>query len=208
MRLLFLPGMDGSGALWGPLLAALGERAQGAELVRYPANVGQYAVLLDRIAETREPTLVVAESFGGPLAIRLAARDANVRGLALIASFARGPRLVRWTRGLARLAPHSPPRVALRALMLGGADPIEGALADAIAAVEPAAMRTRIAEVARVDVRPELAALRIPITWLHAGRDRMLGRPEIPGTTIDGPHLLAQTRPHEVASILRDLPGA
>lgn len=216
MPLLFLPGMDGSGALWGPLLDALGGAADGAELARYPTNVGRYDALLDAIATTREPTLVVAESFGGPLAIRLAARDASVSGLVLIASFARGPRLARWTSAFAGMAPHPPPRFALRAAMLGGhrLEPIERALADAIAAVEPAAMRTRIREVAHVDVRPELASLRIPIVWVDAARDRLLGAPEPSRDagrviTIDGPHLLAQVRPREVAaSIVEHLAAA
>jgi pimeloyl-ACP methyl ester carboxylesterase len=209
MRLLFLPGMDGSGTLWGPLLDALGDAASGAVLARYATNVGRYDELLDAIAPTREPTLVVAESFGGPLAIQLAARDANVSGLVLIASFARGPRRARWAGAFAGLAPHPPPRFALRALMLGGhpVETVERALVDAIAAVEPAAMRARIREVGRVDVRRELSALRIPIVWIDAARDRLLGAPQrARGSgrviTIDGPHLLAQVRPHRVAAVV------
>ena len=199
--MLLLPGMDGSGALWGPLVAELG--GVEVERWRYPTNVGRYDELLDGIPRIEAPTIVVAESFGGPLAIRLAARDRGVRELVLIASFARGPRLARWTGALAALTPHPPPRYAVRAALLGGPHPIEDALLAAIAAVEPAAMRTRIREVARVDVRRELASLRIPVTWIHATRDRLLGPPTPSSIPIDGPHLLAQTRPREIAAILR-----
>jgi len=202
MHLLFLPGTDGSGALWTPLLDALGDLARDAEVVRYPTNVGRYDALLDGIAKLETPTVVIAESFGGPLAIRLAARDANVRALVLIASFARGPRLARWMRALVALAPHPPPRALLRMAMLGGADPIDGALVDAIAAVDASAMRERIREVASVDVREVLATLSIPITWIHASRDRLLGAPAAGSIVIDGPHLLAQTRPREIADAI------
>jgi len=204
MRLLLLPGMDGSGALWRPLLDALGDLARDTELVRYPTNVGRYDALLEGIAKIESPTVVIAESFGGPLAIRLAARDANVRALVLIASFARGPRLARWMRPLVALAPHPPPRSLLRAAMLGGAPSIEEALFDAIAAVDSAAMRARIREVASVDVRGVLSTLSIPILWIHASRDRLLGAPWGRSIVIDGPHLLAQTRPREVAAAITD----
>lgn len=201
MRTLLLPGMDGSGALWEPLLAELGET--DVERVRYPTDVGAYGPLLDAIPPLTAPTRVIAESFGGPLAIRLAAREPDVTHLVLIASFARGPRLARWTRALSFLAPHPPPRFALRAAMLGGPHPIEDDLVRAIAAVEPRAMRERLREVGRVDVRRELGALTIPVTWIHARRDRLLGSPPPGGFVVDGPHLLAQTRPREVAAIIR-----
>lgn len=213
--LLLLPGMDGSGALWGPLRDALGEVGRDATSVRYPPSAGTYDEILpaidERGAEQGGGHVVVAESFGGPLAIRLAARSPAVRALVLVASFARAPAAARVLGPLARLGPHVPPRALLRWAMLGGErhEAIEDALVRAIAAVEPRAMRRRIEEVARVDVRSELATLRIPVVWVHAARDRLLGRPPPSGEVIDGPHLLAQTRPREIAAritrVLADL---
>jgi sigma-B regulation protein RsbQ len=207
--LLLLPGMDGSGELWTPLLAALGN--PDAQCVRYARDTGDYDALLARIELPRAPTTVLAESFGGPLAIRLASRSSHVRALVLVASFSMAPRRARWLAPLSGLGPHVPPRFVLRAALLGGErhHAIEDALVRAIGDVTPDAMRTRIREVARVDVRAELARLTIPVTWIHARRDRLLGAPP-PGAThvIDGPHLLAQTRPAEVAAIVRAAIGA
>lgn len=202
MKRVLLPGMDGSGALWGPLLAALD--AQPSELVRYAPDEGRYDALLDAIPEPREPVTVIAESFGGPLAIRLAARSSNVKALVLIASFAVAPARARWLAPFVGMMPGRPPRMALRTMLLGGErhPEIEDALVAATAAVGARTMAARIREVARVDIRSELARLSIPITWIHARRDRLLGAPHAPGHVIDGPHLLAQTRPREVAALL------
>ncbi|MFO0686563.1 MAG: alpha/beta hydrolase [Sandaracinus sp.] len=204
--MLLLPGLDGTATLWGPLLDALGEDARGVELARYDPAQSRYDALLEALAPRSEPALVVAESFGGPLAIRLAARDQRVRALVLVASFAVGPPLASLAPLIA-LAPR-PPSLALRLAMLGLAAPRERVreLAAAVRAVPRAVVAARVAEVARVDVRAELRALRIPITWIVATHDRLVPPPrDVPGDVvpIEGPHLLAQTRPHEVAAIAR-----
>ena len=152
----------------------------------------------------------MAESFGGPLAIRLAAREPNVTRLVLIASVAIGPLLARLAP-LLRIAPR-PPHFALRLAMLGG-DADAARVAELDAAIRSVPRRTlaaRVAELARIDVRQELRALRIPITWIVASRDRLAPEPvDVPGeiVRIDGPHLLAQTRPREVADVLRGFLG-
>ncbi len=207
-RMLLLPGLDGTATLWRPLLDALGDAAAGAELTTYERGTSRYEALLAALPPMRAPSLVVAESFGGPLAIRLAARDPNVRALVLVASFAVGPPLARLAP-LLRLAPR-PPSFALRLAMLGQDAPAARVreLSEAIAAVPRATIAARVAEVARVDVRAAARALAVPITWVVAARDHLVGPPrDVPGdvVTIDGPHLLAQTRPREVAAIVRSV---
>ena len=204
--MLWLPGLDGTATLWGPLRDALGDDARDAELVRYAADEARYDALLEAIAPRSRPTLVVAESFGGPLAVRLAMRDPMVRGLVLIASFAVGPSLARFG-SLLSIAPR-PPSLALRLALLGTDAPSARVteLAAAIRAVPPRVIARRVEQVARVDVRAELHALAIPITWIVGRRDRLVPPPaDVPGeiVTIDGPHLLAQTRAHEVATVVR-----
>jgi hypothetical protein len=131
-----------------------------------------------------------------------------VCGLALIASFAVAPMRARWLAPFAGLGPRVPPRFVIRAAMLGGErhPAIEDALVAAITAVSPRAMRDRIREVAHVDVRTTLARLEVPVTWIDAGRDHLLGARPKGQIVIDGPHLLAQTRPNEVADAIRKAP--
>src|SRR5262245_11899688 len=106
MHLLLLPGADGTGILFAPLLSALPPALQPL-VVRYPPDqpLG-YADLLPLVEEAVPASgdfLVLGESFSGPLALLLAARrPPGLRGVILCASFARNPLpgCTRWLRGL------------------------------------------------------------------------------------------------------------
>ena len=93
MKVVLLPGLDGTGRLFAPLLRAL----PGLEpiVVSYPCReVLDVQGLLHVIegALPTEPYILVAESFSGPLAVRVAARrPLGLRGLVLVASFVRSP---------------------------------------------------------------------------------------------------------------------
>ena len=74
-RLVLLPGMDGTGILFEPLLDAL-PQGWTAQVVRYPPDkpLG-YESLLDVVLhaiEGNEPFMLVGESFSGPLALMAA----------------------------------------------------------------------------------------------------------------------------------------
>src|SRR5579863_3225723 len=98
VKLILMPGMDGTGELFAPLLRALGTSVE-TSVVRYPPDepLG-YAELLPRVrAELPQsgPFVLLGESFSGPLAIMLAGEaPAGLRGVMLSASFATNP--VRW----------------------------------------------------------------------------------------------------------------
>ena len=75
MHLLLLPGMDGTGRLFGPLLRAL-PPALSPVVVAYPVDQPYgYAELLP-LVEAAAPAgaefVVLGESFSGPLALLLA----------------------------------------------------------------------------------------------------------------------------------------
>src|SRR5438477_10571709 len=95
VKLILMPGMDGTGELFAPLLRALGDSMESSVL-QYPADepLG-YAELLPRVrAEIprRAPFVLLGESFSGPLALMLAAEaPAGLRGVILCASFATSP---------------------------------------------------------------------------------------------------------------------
>jgi pimeloyl-ACP methyl ester carboxylesterase len=95
MHLILLPGMDGTGRLFGPLLRILPPGLEAA-VVAYPADRPcGYAELLP-LVEAAVPDggefLILGESFSGPLASLLAARrPRRLRGVILCASFARSP---------------------------------------------------------------------------------------------------------------------
>lgn len=213
-----MPGMDGTGRLFGPLLAALSSGVV-ARVVEYPRHLAGYDELLSHTGVPAAPVCLVAESFSGPLALRLAARAPDrVRAIVLVASFVRGPRSpLAFGPALDLLLAARPPRFALRAALLGADAPaaLVDELRDAIASVPAATIAARVREAARTDAREDLRSLRQPLVWVRASRDRLVSaqatrdaravRPDLDVRVVSGPHLLAQTRPREIAQIIDEV---
>ena len=95
ISLVLLPGLDGTGELFRPLLAELPGWIHPV-VVSYPRTeeLG-YAELLPLAASflpTDAPFVILGESFSGPLAVMLAAESpAGLKGVVLCASFVRKP---------------------------------------------------------------------------------------------------------------------
>jgi len=94
---VLLPGLDGTGEQFGPLVDALRPDVPTV-VVRYPnAPLGYDA--LQQIAASALPRdgkyIVLGESFSGPIAISLAAQSPRgLLGCILCASFVRTPRRI------------------------------------------------------------------------------------------------------------------
>ncbi len=221
MLTLLMPGMDGTGRLFAPFQRALPPDLQ-TRVVSYPVDqpLG-YEELLARIARPKEPFAVVAESFSGPLAIRLASEPGSrVRALVLAATFARNPvgalrPLLRVLFGQ-RMFALGPPRWLLRRTLLG-ADATEGQLEELqaiLASVEPAVLARRLREILAVDVTESLSRCRAPMLYVAGRSDRLVGRhvvrdlieirPDLRVRWLDAPHLVLQRRPVEAAAEIAD----
>ena len=216
--LVLLPGMDGTGDLFAPILPLLSE-AVGTQVVSYPRDqrVG-HAELAELVLEQLprgRPFALLGESFSGPIAAAVAARSTPV-GLVLACSFVTNPHpSLRLLRPLLPLLP--PPgaflRPLARALMGRHATPaLRTALAAALRQVSPAVMRSRAAATQQADARASLAAVRCPVLYLQARQDRVVpprcladvlrARPDTEVAVIDGPHFLLQTQPAAAARII------
>jgi pimeloyl-ACP methyl ester carboxylesterase len=231
-RLVLLPGMHGTGELFAPLIESL-PRSLDTVVVSLPCDqVLSHDSLLEHVEHALPRAgdyVLLAESFSGAVAIRHAAKKPRrLRGLILCAGFASNPlpAHLRWARVLAKSATFrsAPPRALVRSHLVGGAPP--GALVDQVIAavrkVDPAVMASRMRQVLDVDVRPELAQIDVPILYLAASSDRLVGRRglaqveraarDCSSVVLDGPHLLLQTRPSEAAreivAFVRALPAA
>ena len=179
MLLLLLPGMDGTGRLFTPLLAALPPSLPAVAVSYPPDRPLGYDGLLPLVvaaASGDRPFVVVGESFSGPLALMLAsARPPGLRGVVLCASFARFPLPVpvRW-RGVARpWVFRLQPLWLLSGVLLGrhGFGPLGRLLRAAVRSVTPATLAARARAVAGVDVTAELLACPVPVLYLRAARD-------------------------------------
>lgn len=225
--LVLLPGMDGTGRLFGSFLDHLRDQYP-ALVVTYPAAAPTCSrpELLQRIEECLPPEgeyVLVAESFSGSLAIEHASTSPDrLRALVLVASFAASPlpKGLRWIRAFAGAARVRPPRVLLRVLLVGS-DADQG-LVDEVGVVldtvAPQVLADRLCQVLSVDVRSLLPSIAVPVLYLRGLGDRLVssrGSAQFEGVVqsltvveLNGPHLLLQARPRESAeAIVRFLEG-
>ncbi len=214
-KALLLPGIDGSGRLFAPLLAAA-PRGFSPEVVSYPPDRALgYDELSDLVRERlpRGRFVLLAESFSGPIAVRLAAeRPRGLAALVLAATFLHRPLnpLLHPIRGLvgARLFGATMPAALIRHFM-AGPDAPRSIVADvqaAVASVSPDVMAHRAADALRADVREDFARVDAPILWLAPSRDRLIRfdaceevldlRPDVEVAVIDAPHMVLQRCPH------------
>lgn len=212
-ELLLLPGMDGTGELF----AAFAREFTHATIIRYPTHLPlSVDELVERI-ELDTPVTVIAESFSGAVGIRLAMKHPTlVRRLVLVGSFVAPP----FGSGFLRLfgsLPFQvpPPRWALREWLVGddASDELVTQVATAIGRVAPEVLAHRLASISRIDERASLRGLSMPVLTVSARQDRLVSshdtaelRSCAPNGThleLDGPHLLLQSRPREVAALIR-----
>lgn len=220
---VLLPGFDGSGQLFEPLLAQE-HLPFDPSVVALPADAPRgYDELLAWL-EPRLPTEpfgLLAESFSGPLAIRLAARHAErVTHLVLAATFLRSP-LRSWLAPFAALArpalfSRPPPAIGVRTLLAGWDAPSDlvGAIRGAMTILprNVAAARARAALAA--DETAAFASVNVPTLWIQGREDHLLrpdhlddvraARADARIAPILGPHTILQRRPQQcVAAIGR-----
>lgn len=220
METLFLPGMDGTGKLFASLQRLIVPELNPRVVVYPPNQARSYDELLDDIAIPAGPFAVVAESFSGPLGIRLANKHpSQLQALILVASFVRNPSIVATlTNSLfgRQLFRFGIPNIALRFLLLGMDSTNEEVrdLRSVLLSVEPDVLANRLQEITSVDVSNEFAEGTVPVLYLAGSRDRLVGtsvmmqmkriRPNMRTHVLDAPHLVLQRRPEESARLISD----
>ena len=100
--LVLLPGMDGTGDMFRPLLDAFGGTLSSV-VVSYPSTeplrYSELVALARESLPTNGPYVLLGESFSGPIAVTLAAEHPDgLTGLILCASFVSNP--IPWLRPL------------------------------------------------------------------------------------------------------------
>ena len=224
MKLVLLPGMDGTGRLFADFVAALGDGFHTV-VVSYPRDRSlSYAELEQLVSSANalsEPFVLLAESFSTPVAIRCAASASeNLKALVLCAGFVSSP-----ARGLRRLVAlsfgrilfrWSPPSFVLRWLLVGrGADSaLMAAIQEALSEVKPEVLATRLRFVLNCDERMSLRRLELPVLFIRPTQDRLIpdwsyeeiraSNPAVQMIEVNGPHLILQTNPMKTAKIGSD----
>jgi pimeloyl-ACP methyl ester carboxylesterase len=221
-KLVLLPGMHGTGELFSEFMRMMPE-AKHIEAPCYPTDASpsydQLQSMVELVASTSEDFTLLAESFSTPLAIQFASTNPpNFKGLVLCAGFAASP-LRGWRKSvvslIAPLAFRLPlPKFVVSHFLIGPNAPesLHKAVREATRSVRPKVLATRLRQVLEVDVRSGLGNVSVPILYIQARQDRLVGQScleEIQGikhqikvAQINGPHLILQREPRQCAEIV------
>lgn len=215
-----LPGMDGTGDLFTPIIAEL-DSAISTIVVRYPDAALGYEALIAHARQALPKNgdfFLLGESFSGPIAVALAA-DGNprLRGVILSAAFIRNP--LPWTSPIAPLVEvlpvtGAPSSLLTRALLGQFSTPARRAMIGAsLAQNSRATIRARLRGIAEVDMRERLAAVTAPILYLRASHDCIVPKsagdlimqikPDTTLVPVQAPHFLLQVGFVEAARAIR-----
>jgi pimeloyl-[acyl-carrier protein] methyl ester esterase len=219
-QLALLPGLDGTGELFFPILPLLRERFE-VHVLSYGDEPG----FDDYVASAAEqlpggvPLSLVAESFSGPVAISLlASKRFDFGPSVLCATFCKSPLPV-----LSRLAGYMPEKLfgshALSRTVVdlwvtgSGAEPtLVGKAQELLHRVAPETFKRRIGIVDDIDVSEELKSVEVPLLYIQATRDRVVfadsgaeivkQAQDIRLEKVDGSHMILQTRPERCAELI------
>lgn len=214
--LVLLPGMDGTGDLFAPFLAALDPDLK-VQVIRYPHDPAlEYIDLAEFVKSALPdgPFVLLGESFSGPVAISVAASSPRgLRGLILCCTFVRNPRpLFGWMRGMGDALSMLPrPHGMLSRILLGRwqtAD-LKQRFTSVMSDVSGKVMGSRLTQVLGIDVTQELLAVACPILGLQASDDLVVPaaaastilqcRPDALFVRLPAPHFLLQATPRAAA---------
>lgn len=215
--LVLLPGMDGTGIMFRPLIHSLGSRIRTL-VVDYPTNLMANYDALMKLVQTRlpdEPFVLLGESFSGPIALKIAAaHPPNLRGVILCASFVRNPFWLLPAKMSWMVRP-----IVFRvviALMRWLVDMIDAShsatsklMAESLAGARAQVWSFRARASMKVDVRRELAACDAPILYLRGEKDVLIAnrmiremqsiQPAMKVERFQAGHLILQTKPMAAA---------
>ncbi|MFY0675906.1 MAG: alpha/beta hydrolase [Neptuniibacter sp.] len=218
MKLVLLPGMDGTGILFEAVLPEL--LKMNTVVLTLPKSGAQdYLTLSKHVVKhlPDESFILVAESFSGGIAAAMSSQDIpNLKGIIFVASFLSAPkrllaRIMSWlpVRNIAKLPMAS---LAHRLFCLGwDADNKElGQFLRAIEAVPSSTLKSRLKVIASSKFREFKSA--IPAVYIGASRDKLVSSgkkkefkkayPKIVFTEVEGPHFVLQTQPKAGAAAI------
>jgi len=218
-KLVVMPGLDGTGLLLDAFAKEM-SRYCAADVLRYPSDVVSYDDLVPWVAERlpEAPFMLLAESFSGPLAIKVAsAAPDGLRGVIFITSFARAPMGVPavLAEGLRGVPVTSPLALKIIAPFCVGLEPqpeIMELFAKALEQVPVDTLADRLREILDTDETEALAALPVPHGVIAGAHDRLvpprraeeLKRGAAFFKTIDGPHFMMQRHPRAAAKAVKE----
>lgn len=215
LQLVLLPGMDGTGKLFEPLLRILPKKIQ-AKAVAYPKSLksfAQYVQFASHEISAAGDVLLVAESFSGPIAIAVMRNPPpNLRAIVLVATFAKPPRA--FLRRLSVMVPaaliraFTPAAIKLFCANGNAYEDVARRATDVVSHLPTEMLKDRVKLLNELpsDLMRVLEQSSLPILILQPAHDRLLPessflsvgmRSSAKVKKIAGPHFLLQCCPKE-----------
>jgi pimeloyl-ACP methyl ester carboxylesterase len=226
-RLVLLPGLDGTGALFRAFLDVCPASFE-ATAVSFPGDrelsygdleqlVWKRLVDLSSTSnDASRPLVLLGESFSGPLALRIASRQPErLAAVILAASFVLSPAPT-WIRYLPWRAIFRLPLSALRRWLAvrGKQRQLAVEMQRALRQVDPGVLAGRMREIFAVDAREDLRRCPVPVLYIYGTRDRLVRRgsrrriaalrPDAIFRPVPASHFVLQLAPRESWGIITE----
>lgn len=217
MKLILMPGMDGSGVLYQPLSQSLSEL--GYESIVEPLNphIDKWAYIehLEKVYSEKSLVLI-AESYSGHIAALLASRGhLNIKKIIVMASFLEQPTKLTKLESLlpARLIQKPPlPNLLLGKALFGKHSRPEllELFHKAMSDVDPAQLSQRIQDMHHLSLPDD--SISLPTLYIQATDDWLVPArnyesfkqvfKHLAFSQLKGSHLIAQTQPEKCAFLI------
>ena len=219
MRVILLPGMDGTGILFKPLVEKLPGDIE-TEVISYPPNeklsYTQLAEYVIKKLPAQDDYLLVAESFSGPIAFLIAQkRPSNLKSIIFVASFLHSPR--RFLNAI-KLLPltiffHLPiPNFIIKGVLFGKGmqDEVTLLFKESLRQVSKKVLAFRFREIANLSL--SLKSVGIHCSYIQATNDKLVPPSnleafkkviqDITVVPVSGPHFILQANPVACAEVI------
>ncbi len=222
ITIVLLPGMDGTGKMFRPLVEHL-PKEWDIRIVSYPANqalsYNQLVSEASRSIPSDGTYYLLGESFSGPIAISLAhAADARLKGVILCCTFMRNPFDILSYYGdlLSKYSFSLIPSFVIETMLFGKfrSASMSRLLKEALGCVSNTVLSQRLLEVRDVDVSEQLKKLLVPLTYLRSTEDLIISPKEslamaqvsknMSIVEVAGPHCLLQASPSVASKIITE----
>jgi len=219
MKIVLLPGLDGTGILFKPFIEALPNEI-GVLVISYPPNLKKsYEELIEVVINQlpEEKFILVGESFSGYIAYQIALRKPkHLRSVVFVATFLESPRP--FLLGLSSWLPRSLllsvpiPNYIAKTFLLGLAANKKniGLLNQSLKEVSPSVLSYRLQEIAKLRISHQLCE--IQATYIQATDDKLVPKKclesfkkvfnNISTFQIEGSHFILQVNPLACAKVI------
>lgn len=218
MKLVLLPGLDGTGKLFVPLIEAL-PSSINVQIITYPLDKEQpYDELIEYVKQNlpTEDFVLLAESFSGPIAYQIAlTKPKQLKSLILVATFLENPRpiLLKFIRN-SRLFAFPIPTIISKVFFLGFSVKTKTIelFNEAIKTVSPRVIAYRLKEITQLKIGNE--KIKLKTTYIQASNDKLVPSKslkdwqkvcnDIDVLKIKGEHFILQANPIRCAEVVSE----